>query len=86
MKTLTVGKGGVAAPLGIEGRRREHLFYTGMAAAIVLTVFAGFARTYYLGPYFGARALSPLWSGPGRPSSGRSRERLRWRGFRHSPF
>lgn len=60
MKTLAVGRGDVAAPSGIALRRREHLFYTGMAAAIVLTVFAGFARTYYLGPYFGARALSPL--------------------------
>jgi len=60
MKTLTVAEGSAAAPAGIAWRRREHLFYTGMAAAVVLTVFAGFARSYYLGPYFAARALSPL--------------------------
>ena len=41
-------------------RRRERLFYTGMAVAIVVTVFAGFARTYYLKSYFGGAALSPL--------------------------
>lgn len=41
-------------------RRRERVFYTGMAVAFVLTVFAGFARTYYLRPYFGTPSLSPL--------------------------
>jgi hypothetical protein len=41
-------------------RRRERLFYTGMAVAFVLTVFAGFARTYYLRPYFGTPSLTPL--------------------------
>ena len=61
MKTLTFGKGGVAERAGVSSsRRRERLFYTGMAAAFVLTVFAGFARTYYLRPYFGTASLSPL--------------------------
>lgn len=45
---------------GVSGRRRERLFYTGMAIAVVITVFAGFARTYYLRPYFGTPALTPL--------------------------
>lgn len=60
MKPLIVGKQGAVARAGITGRRRERLFYTGMAVAVVLTVFAGFARTYYLRPYFGAPALTPL--------------------------
>ena len=60
MKTLTIEKGGAAGRAVVNGRRRERLFYTGMAAAFVLTVFAGFARTYYLRPYFGAASLSPL--------------------------
>lgn len=42
------------------GRRREHLFYIGMAIAVVGTVFVGFAPTYYLRPFFGAPPLMPL--------------------------
>ncbi len=60
MKTLTIEKGGVAGRAVVNSRRRERLFYTGMAAAFVLTVFAGFARTYYLRPYFGTPVLSSL--------------------------
>ncbi|HEX2220400.1 MAG TPA: hypothetical protein VHG35_16465 [Gemmatimonadales bacterium] len=41
-------------------RRREHVFYLGMALAVILVVFAGFARTYYLRPWFTADALRPL--------------------------
>ncbi|HVF66875.1 MAG TPA: hypothetical protein VM914_04380 [Pyrinomonadaceae bacterium] len=58
METLAVGERNVAARAGVAaGRRRERLFYTGMAAAFVLTVFAGFARTYYLRPYFDSKPL-----------------------------
>jgi hypothetical protein len=32
---------------------RDRIFYTGMAIAMALTVFVGFARTYYLRGYFG---------------------------------
>jgi len=60
MKPLVVGERGTAARAGIGNRRRERLFYTGMAVAFVVTVFAGFARTYYLRPYFGTPALTPL--------------------------
>jgi len=60
MKSLMVGKRSMAAHAGIISKRREHLFYTGMAVAVVITVFAGFARTYYLRPYFGTPALTPL--------------------------
>ena len=62
MKTLTAD-GHVPAPARAAGggRRRERLFYTGMSAAFLLVVFAGFARSYYLKAYFGAPpALSPL--------------------------
>jgi hypothetical protein len=60
MKSLLVEKRSMAPHAGITGRRRERLFYTGMAVVFVLTVFAGFARTYYLRPYFGTPILTPL--------------------------
>jgi hypothetical protein len=48
----------------VTGRRlageRDRLFFGGMALAIALTIFAGFARTYYLKDVFGSPALSPL--------------------------
>jgi hypothetical protein len=60
MKSLTAESVGDAAAAARTGRRRERLFYTGMAVAFVVTVFAGFARTYFLRPYFGTPALTPL--------------------------
>ena len=41
-------------------RQLDHRFYTGMAFAIALGVFAGFTRTYYARSYFGSPAV-PLW-------------------------
>ena len=49
----------MATILGISNARtatsgnRDRIFYTGMAIAMALTVFIGFARTYYLRGYFG---------------------------------
>src|SRR5918997_4593907 len=60
MKPLIVGKRSTEATAGIISKRRERLFYTGMAVAFAFTVFAGFARTYYLRPYFGTPSLTPL--------------------------
>jgi hypothetical protein len=40
--------------------RRTRRFYVGMALAIVITVFIGFAQSYYLKPWYGTRELSPL--------------------------
>jgi hypothetical protein len=60
MKPLIVGKMSMAAQAGIINKRRERLFYTGMSVAFVITVFAGFARTFYLRPYFDTRPLIPL--------------------------
>jgi hypothetical protein len=44
----------------INRRRRERWFYVAMSIAAVITVFAGFSRTYYLRPYFTAGPLMPL--------------------------
>jgi len=44
----------------INRRRRERWFYTSMSIAVVITVFAGFAPTYYLRPYFNTTPLMPL--------------------------
>lgn len=60
MKTMTAGARGAATRAAAAGRRRERVFYTGMAAAFLVVVFAGFARTYYLRPYFAATPLQPL--------------------------
>ncbi len=50
----------VQANPAITRRRRERWFYIGMSIALVITVFAGFAPTYYLRPYFTAAPLIPL--------------------------
>jgi hypothetical protein len=49
-----------AQPRVITVRRRERLFYLGMAVAILITVFAGFSRSYFLKAHFGGRPLSTL--------------------------
>jgi len=51
--------GELARP-GVSAWRRDRRFFTGMAVAAALTVFAGFARTYYLKGVFGAPPLSQL--------------------------
>src|SRR6266576_7355169 len=43
-----------------NSKRRERLFYTAMASAFVVTVFAGFSRTFYLRPKFHPEPLMPL--------------------------
>ena len=50
----------MSAQTGIINRRRERLFYTGMTVALIITVFAGFSRTFYLRPYFHSEPLIPL--------------------------
>ncbi len=47
-------------PRIITVRRRERLFYIGMAVAILITVFAGFSRSYFLKAQFGTPPLSLL--------------------------
>ena len=44
----------------IDKRRAERIFYTAMSVAILITVFAGFSRTWFLRPYFQTQPLLPL--------------------------
>jgi hypothetical protein len=44
----------------IQSKFRERAFFTGMAVAILITVFAGFSRTYFLRRYFTPGPLLPL--------------------------
>jgi|MudIll2142460700_1097286.scaffolds.fasta_scaffold45737_2 hypothetical protein len=52
---------GVLASQGsaVDGKRAERAFFTGMATLLTVTVFAGFARTYYLRPLVGATSPAP---------------------------
>ena len=50
-----------AIDLRVDARQRERVFYTGMAIAVVITVFGGFSRTWFLRPYFRqTQALIPV--------------------------
>lgn len=44
----------------ISKRRAERIFFTGMAVAILITVFAGFSRTFFLRPLFQSQRLIPV--------------------------
>ena len=55
----------MAANTAVLGSRtrmsRERIFYSGMAIAILIVVFGGFSRTFYLRPYFAqVQPLIPL--------------------------
>lgn len=50
----------MAIPASAPRSRTERRFYAWGAAAIVLTAFGGFARTYYLKEAFGTPSLSTL--------------------------
>ena len=58
---LGVERGGSPAPAraAARDRNRDHRFFTGMAIAIAVTVFVGFAPSYYLSGVFGGRPLPP---------------------------
>lgn len=47
------------AAFGKDSRRSERLFFGGMAVVLLITVFAGFAPTYYLRNAFGSPRLTP---------------------------
>jgi hypothetical protein len=51
---------GVAASPAARAWRRDRRFFTGMALAVALAVFIGFAPTYYVKGAFGTPALKPL--------------------------
>ena len=44
----------------VRARQRDHWFFSGMALAAAVTVFVGFAPTYYLRSFSAAPPLSPL--------------------------
>ena len=44
----------------IDKRRAERIFYTAMSVAILITVFAGFSRTFFLRPYYQTQPLQPF--------------------------
>src|SRR6267378_1400235 len=46
--------------IGLPGRRYDHFFFSGMALLIMLTVFVGFAHTYYLAGIFHAPLPSAI--------------------------
>jgi hypothetical protein len=54
MATATAPPGKRTLGTGVPGCRFDHLFFSGMALVILATVFAGFARTYYLAGMFHA--------------------------------
>jgi hypothetical protein len=55
---LGMAGGRVAMAAVAQQRRRDRWFFTGMAMAIVLTIFIGFAPSYYLKGVFGAPPIS----------------------------
>ena len=57
---LAAGVRPVVAVVTAGGRSRDRRFFTGMAIAAALTVFIGFAPTYYLSSAFGGRPLTTL--------------------------
>lgn len=50
----------MALNTAVIGRPRARIFYVGMAVAVILTVFAGFSRTYFLKAHYGTPELSLL--------------------------
>jgi phosphatidylserine synthase len=54
------GGRGMRASAVLEERNRDRRFFTGMAIAAALTVFVGFAPTYYVRGLSEAHPLSPL--------------------------
>jgi CHASE2 domain-containing sensor protein len=57
---LAAGARPVLGSLTQEGRNRDRRFFTGMAIAAALTVFIGFAPSYYLSSAFDGRPLTTL--------------------------
>jgi hypothetical protein len=45
---------------GLPGRRFDHFFFSGMAWLMLVTVFVGFAPSYYLAGLFRAPLPSPI--------------------------
>jgi hypothetical protein len=61
MATISADLAQIAIPRTSDTAvRRERRFFTGMAIAMAVFCFVGFAPSYYLKSHFGSPALSPL--------------------------
>jgi phosphoglycerol transferase MdoB-like AlkP superfamily enzyme len=60
MASEALPRGAALAEHRNTARRDERMFFSGMAIALVATVFAGFSRTYYLRGTFGSPELPTL--------------------------
>jgi hypothetical protein len=60
MSSEALPRGALLAEPRNTARRGERMFFSGMAIALVATVFAGFSRTYYLRGAFGSPELPTL--------------------------
>jgi uncharacterized membrane protein YozB (DUF420 family) len=67
---LAAGVRPVRAVATAEGPSRDRRFFTGMAIAIAVTAFVGFAPSYYLSGVFGGRPLTTLVHVHGAVSTG----------------
>jgi hypothetical protein len=54
MATVAVPDSPTKKAPSLPGRRFDHIFFSTMAALMLITVFVGFAHTYYLAGVFGA--------------------------------
>src|SRR5947209_2996316 len=54
MATATVSGSPAQVRPALPGRRYDHVFFSAVAAAMLITVFVGFAHTYYLAGVFQA--------------------------------
>ena len=61
MATAVAHPSKVSMPVAsLPGRRYDHVFFSGMALLILVTVFVGFGPTYYLAGVFRAPLPSPI--------------------------
>src|SRR5579863_9165054 len=61
MRTLLADRPLVAPRISnLPGRRFDHLFFASMTLVMLMTVFVGFAHTYYLAGVFQAPLPSPI--------------------------
>ena len=54
MATATLPRSAEKTEIKLPGRRFDHVFFSSMAALMLVTVFVGFAKTYYLAGVFHA--------------------------------
>jgi FtsH-binding integral membrane protein len=60
MATVAMPESPVKTAPSLPGRRFDHIFFSSMAVLMLITVFVGFAHTYYLAGVFRAPLPSPI--------------------------